>query len=40
LKSREKALASLLIHIAGINAFNRLNVATRQPTGDWVANFA
>ncbi len=36
----EKALASLLIHIAAINAFNRLNVATRQPSGDWVANFA
>jgi AhpD family alkylhydroperoxidase len=36
----EKALASLLVQIAGINAFNRLNVATRQPSGDWVAKFA
>jgi AhpD family alkylhydroperoxidase len=36
----EKALASLLVEIAGINAFNRLNVATRQLSGDWVANFA
>jgi AhpD family alkylhydroperoxidase len=36
----EKALASLLIQIAGINAFNRLNVATRQSSGDWVANYA
>src|SRR5579859_1317474 len=36
----DKALASLLIQIAGINAFNRLNVPTRQPSGDWVANFA
>jgi AhpD family alkylhydroperoxidase len=36
----EKALAALLVHIAGINAFNRLNVPTRQPSGDWVANFA
>ena len=36
----DKALASLVIQIAGINAFNRLNVATRQPTGDWVAQYA
>ena len=36
----EKALASLLVQIAGINAFNRLNVPTRQPSGNWVANFA
>jgi AhpD family alkylhydroperoxidase len=34
----EKALASLLVQIAAINAFNRLNVPTRQPSGDWVAN--
>jgi AhpD family alkylhydroperoxidase len=36
----EKALASLLVNIAGINAFNRLNVPTRQPSGDWVAQYA
>ena len=36
----ERALASLLIQIAGINAFNRLNVPTRQPSGDWVASYA
>jgi AhpD family alkylhydroperoxidase len=35
----ERALASLLVDIAGINAFNRLNVPTRQPSGDWVANY-
>jgi AhpD family alkylhydroperoxidase len=31
----EEALASLLLHIAGINVWNRLNVATRQIAGDW-----
>jgi AhpD family alkylhydroperoxidase len=31
----EKALGSLVIQIALINAFNRLNVATRQPAGAW-----
>jgi AhpD family alkylhydroperoxidase len=36
----ERALAALLIHIAGINAFNRLNVPTRQPSGEWVAKFS
>ena len=36
----ERALASLLVQIAAINAFNRLNVPTRQPSGDWVANYA
>ncbi len=36
----ERGLASLLVQIATINAFNRLNVATRQPSGDWVANVA
>jgi AhpD family alkylhydroperoxidase len=36
----EKALASLLVQIAVINAFNRLNVAIRQPSGDWVASLA
>jgi AhpD family alkylhydroperoxidase len=33
----EDQLASLVVAIAGINAFNRLNAATRQMTGGWVA---
>jgi AhpD family alkylhydroperoxidase len=33
----EEQLASLVVAIATINAFNRLNAATRQPTGGWVA---
>jgi AhpD family alkylhydroperoxidase len=32
----EQQLAALVIAIAGINAFNRLNAATRQLTGGWV----
>jgi AhpD family alkylhydroperoxidase len=31
----EKALASLIIAIANINAWNRLNIAVRQPVGAW-----
>lgn len=31
----ERALAALVLHIALTNVFNRLNVATRQPAGDW-----
>ncbi|MDX8516035.1 carboxymuconolactone decarboxylase family protein [Mesorhizobium captivum] len=31
----EKALAALVIQIALINAFNRLNAPTRQPVGAW-----
>ncbi|HEY4320896.1 MAG TPA: carboxymuconolactone decarboxylase family protein [Gemmatimonadales bacterium] len=31
----ELELAALLLHIGLINLFNRLNVATRQPAGDW-----
>jgi len=31
----EKALAGLVLAIAGINVWNRLNVATRQPAGEW-----
>ena len=31
----EQALASLIIHIASINAWNRLNAATRQVAGAW-----
>ena len=33
----EPQLAALVIAIAVINVFNRLNAATRQPTGEWVA---
>lgn len=32
----EPALASLIIAIATVNVFNRLNVATRQVAGEWV----
>ena len=35
----ESQLMALVVAIAAINAFNRLNVATRQMTGEWVANF-
>ena len=31
----ETALAGLVLGIAGINVWNRLNVATRQPAGEW-----
>ena len=31
----EQALAALVIAIANINVWNRLNVATRQPAGEW-----
>lgn len=31
----ERALAALVLHIALVNLFNRLNVATRQPAGNW-----
>ncbi|MDP2528580.1 MAG: carboxymuconolactone decarboxylase family protein [Candidatus Palauibacterales bacterium] len=30
-----EALAALVLHVALTNLFNRLNVATRQPAGDW-----
>ncbi len=32
----EQELAGLVIAIAGINAWNRINAATRQTTGEWV----
>ncbi len=35
----EPQLAALVVAIAAINAFNRLNAATRQMTGEWVAQF-
>ena len=31
----DAALASLVLSIAAINAWNRLNVTTRQPAGSW-----
>jgi alkylhydroperoxidase family enzyme len=33
----EKELATLILAIAGINVWNRLNVAVRQPAGAWKA---
>jgi AhpD family alkylhydroperoxidase len=33
----EPQLAALVVAIATINAFNRVNAATRQITGEWVA---
>jgi AhpD family alkylhydroperoxidase len=35
----EQELAGLVVVIAAINAFNRLNATTRQSTGPWVAQF-
>jgi AhpD family alkylhydroperoxidase len=35
----EPQLAALVIVIASINAWNRINAATRQITGDWVEQF-
>ena len=35
----EEQLGGLVVTIAAINAFNRLNAITRQPTGPWVAQF-
>jgi AhpD family alkylhydroperoxidase len=35
----EDQLASIVLSIAMINAWNRLNVATRQITGDWIADY-
>ena len=32
----EKALAALILSIALINVWNRLNVATKQVAGEWV----
>lgn len=33
----EKALAGIIVHIAVINAWNRLNVTTRMVAGSWKA---
>jgi AhpD family alkylhydroperoxidase len=35
----EPQLAALVVAIAAINAFNRVNVSTRQIAGDWIAKF-
>jgi AhpD family alkylhydroperoxidase len=35
----EEALGSLVMTIALANLWNRLNVATRQVTGDWIAQY-
>jgi AhpD family alkylhydroperoxidase len=35
----EPQLAGLVLAIATINAFNRINATTRQITGDWVAQY-
>jgi AhpD family alkylhydroperoxidase len=36
----ERALTALVVHIAAINAWNRLNVLTRQLAGEWTARYA
>ena len=36
----EPQLSALLVALAAINAFNRLKVPTRQPSGKWVASVA
>jgi AhpD family alkylhydroperoxidase len=35
----EPALAALVVAIAAINTWNRLNAATRQVSGEWVAEW-
>jgi AhpD family alkylhydroperoxidase len=35
----DQALAGLVVAIAAINAWNRLNAATRQVTGEWVSQW-
>jgi AhpD family alkylhydroperoxidase len=36
----ERALTALVVHIAAINAWNRLSVTTRQLAGEWTARVA
>jgi alkylhydroperoxidase family enzyme len=31
----DKAVVALVLHVALVNLFNRMNVATRQPAGNW-----
>lgn len=35
----EQQLGALVVAIAGINTWNRINAATRQITGEWVTQF-
>jgi AhpD family alkylhydroperoxidase len=35
----EAQLAALVVVIAAINAFNRVNAVTRQVTGDWISQY-
>ena len=36
----ERGLTALVVHIVAINAWNRLNVTTRQLAGEWTARWA
>ena len=36
----ERALTALVVHIAAINAWNRLSVPTRQLAGEWTARYS
>jgi AhpD family alkylhydroperoxidase len=36
----ETALASLVLSISAVNLWNRLNAATKQPSGPWTAQYA
>jgi AhpD family alkylhydroperoxidase len=36
----ERALTALVVHIAAINAWNRMSVTTRQLAGEWTARVA
>jgi AhpD family alkylhydroperoxidase len=36
----ERGLAALVLSIGVINLWNRLNAATRQPSGEWTARYA
>lgn len=36
----EASLAALIVQIATINVWNRLNVVTAQISGDWTEQFA
>jgi len=35
----ESQLAALVLAIAAINAWNRINAVTRQPSGEWIAEY-
>jgi AhpD family alkylhydroperoxidase len=37
---QERALSALVLAIAAINLWNRLNAITRQPSGEWTARYA